>query len=353
MRANTLFRLLNGAIGRDGKMRRFLIPCCIVALCACLLAGCASETGSTAGSGSQSASLLSSEQTGSTASSGAAVSDKVSSSQSKSDNSSESATSAVGSGKSVPTALKKRVRSVLQQAPLQASFCYVDLDSGAQYSVAGGKQMVSASSIKLLILAAFLDQVNAGRLSMDDTYTLKAADLVGGTGSLQNRTAGSTVTLREAARLMITESDNVAANILIDIMGTSAINKEASKLGLAGTQLNRRMMQSNGAQNYMTAADAALILKDIYRGKLASRELSAFALKCLEEQTDDQGFLAGLPQGTSFAHKTGNLSSPDVRNDAGIVEGDHPYILVAFTEGSSDSALQVMKSLAQAVEEKR
>lgn len=331
----------------NGKMRGYLIPCCVAALCACLLAGCAAQPGSTADSGSAS---VSASQAASTASSSPAVSDKAASSQSKS---SASAASSASARKSVPAALKKRVRGILQQAPLQASFCYVDLDSGAQYSVAGGRQMVSASSIKLLILAAFLDQVNAGKLSMDDTYTLKAEDLVGGTGSLQNRAAGSTVTLREAARLMITESDNVAANILIDTMGKSAINKEADALGLAGTQLNRRMMQDNGVQNYMTAADAARILEDIYRGTLASKDLSAFALKCLEQQTDDQGFLAGLPQGSTFAHKTGMLSSPDVRNDAGIVEGSHPYILVAFTEGSSDSALQVMKSLAQAVDETR
>lgn len=332
----------------NGKMRGYLVPVCVATLCACLLAGCAAQTSTTADSGS--ASSVSTSQAASAASSGAAVSGKTASAQSKASAPTASNSSA---RKSVPAALKKRVRSILKQAPLQASFCYVDLDSSAQYSVAGGRQMVSASSIKLLILAAFLDQVDAGTLSMDDTYTLKAADLVGGTGSLQNRAAGSTVTLREAARLMITESDNVAANILIDTMGKSAINKEADALGLAGTQLNRRMMQDNGTQNYMTAADAALILEDIYRGTLASRELSAFALKCLEQQTDDQGFLAGLPQGTAFAHKTGMLSSPEVRNDAGIVEGSHPYILVAFMEGSSDSALQTMESLAQAVDQTR
>ena len=188
---------------------------------------------------------------------------------------------------------------------------------------------------------------------MDDSYTLTADDLVGGTGSLQNRAVGSTVTLQEAAKLMISESDNVGANILIDVMGKSAINKEADKLGLVGTQLNRRMMQDNGTQNYMTAADAALILEDIYRGRLASKELSAFALKCLEQQTDDDGFLAGLPQESMFAHKTGTLSSPEVKNDAGIVEGKRPYILVAFTQGPTDQGLQAMASLARAVQEAR
>ena len=329
-------------------MRRRMVACGTAVLCAVLLAGCSANTGAQADSSISSGAV-------STSSAQTAVSGSGSSKTTKAEQSSKSSQGISGgiAHTKVSSALKKQVRAILRNTDVRASFCYVDLATGARYGVAANRRMVSASSIKLLILAAFLDQVHAGMLSMDDSYTLTADDLVGGTGSLQNRAVGSTVTLQEAAKLMISESDNVGANILIDVMGKSAINKEADKLGLVGTQLNRRMMQDNGTQNYMTAADAALILEDIYRGRLASKELSAFALKCLEQQTDDDGFLAGLPQESMFAHKTGTLSSPEVKNDAGIVEGKRPYILVAFTQGPTDQGLQAMASLARAVQEAR
>lgn len=329
-------------------MGRCLVACCAAALCAVLLAGCSADTGTQADSAGSSEAVSASSASAASSGSGSSKAEKA-----EGPSKSSAAASSRSTRNGVPSALKKQVRSVLQNADVHASFCYVDLDTGKRYGVAADRRMVSASSIKLLILAAFLDQVHAGALSMDDTRTLTADDLVGGTGSLQNRAVGSAVTLREAARLMISESDNVGANMLIDAMGVAAINKEADRLGLTGTQLNRRMMQDNGMQNYMTASDAATILEDIYRGRLASKKLSAFALKCLEQQTDDEGFLAGLPQESAFAHKTGTLSSPEVKNDAGIVEGKRPYILVAFTQGPTEQGLQTMASLAHAVQATR
>lgn len=253
----------------------------------------------------------------------------------------------------VPASLRKKVSDLIKNASVNATFEYVDLKTGATYGVGAGQQMVAASMIKLLVLAAFLDQVDQGVLSLDDTYTLKSSDLVGGTGSLQAQGAGAQVTLRQAARLMITESDNVGANIIIDKVGKSAINDEADELGLAGTQLNRKMMQDNGTQNYMTADDAAIIFRDIYEGQLGNQELSALALSWLKEQTDKTGFSTGLPSGVTFAHKTGQLSSPVVQNDGGIVLDDDPYILVAFTEGSTTNGVALMQELAQAVVDAR
>ncbi|MGI6590223.1 MAG: serine hydrolase [Eggerthellaceae bacterium] len=320
-------------------------------LCLGLLAGCSGSSNAPTDSSSSEAA---SGQTSS-----------VSSASSASD---ESASSSGAAGKvakrqsrasSVPAALKSQVKKDIAATSVEASFAYVDLESGASYFIDGygnsdgDAPMVSASVIKLLILAAFLDQVDQGDLDFDTVYTLQSSDIVGGTGSLQSRGAGAQVTLREAARLMITESDNVAANILIDQMGMKYINAEAEKLGLTSTQLNRRMMEDNGRQNYMSARDAAVILKKIYQGTLVSKKMSALALEFLKGQTDDTGFAQGLSGQVTFAHKTGTLSSPSVQNDAGIVLADHPYILVCFTAGSQQAGSVLMTELAESVQANR
>lgn len=314
---------------------------------ACLLAGCgapAAQQVSSSGDSTQESAVVSSSQSANSASQ---------SSVDATTGTSATASNASKKSAKVPTALRKKVNNLIESASVAATFEYVDLNTGATYGVAAGKQMVAASMIKLLVLAALFDQVDQGKVSLDDTYTLKDSDLVGGTGSLQSQAAGTQVTLRRAAQLMITESDNVGANIIIDTVGKKRINAEADKLGLAGTQLNRRMMQENGSQNYMTADDAALILQRIYQGKLGNQELSELALDWLKGQSDSTGFSAGLPSNVTFAHKTGQLSNPAVQNDAGIVLDDDPYILVAFTEGSNTDGVALMRELAEAVTKAR
>lgn len=318
-------------------MKRIIALCCALALAGATLAGCAGTAAT--GSSSTTASGTSS-----------AVGDRTASTASSS---TSSASPASSSSATVSSALKDQVDSLMQQAGVTASFAYVDLDTGARYSVNGSEPMVSASCIKLLVLASFLEQVNLGQRAFDEVYTLQASDIVGGTGSLQTQGAGTQVTLQECARLMIAESDNVATNVLINLLGMDRINAEAQTLGLTGTQLNRLMMQSNGTQNYITADDAALILQKIYEGALVSKDMSAFALECLEAQTDGSGFLAGLPAGTVFAHKTGTLGDPAVQNDAGIVEDAHPCILVALTQGNQQAGLNLMSALASAVADNR
>lgn len=333
-------------------MKKMAVLAAAALLSAGLLAGCSAQPQA------QSSSVSAAQSSEAASSSSSTVNDAGVSSSSRASASSAATSGSPASGKSarksaLSASTRKAINKLIKQSSVNATFEYVDLRSGTSYGVGAGEQMVAASMIKLLVLATFLDQVDQGVLSLDDTYTLKQSDIVGGTGSLQAKGAGTQVTLREAAKLMISESDNVAANILIDKMGKKAINAEADELGLAGTQLNRRMMQENGSQNYMTADDAAIILKRIYQGKLGNKELSTFALDALKSQTDKTGLSQGLPSGASFAHKTGQLSDPAVQNDGGIVLGDNPYILVAFTEGSNTGGVALMQSLAQTVSESR
>jgi len=63
---------------------------------------------------------------------------------------------------------------------------------------------------------------------------------------------------------MLVVSDNTATNLLIDRLGLDEISATASSLGLTQTVRGRRVMdfvaRAAGRDNYMSAADAALIL---------------------------------------------------------------------------------------------
>ena len=239
--------------------------------------------------------------------------------------------------------LRVGVEDLVSDAVMDVGVAFVDLtdaDRIVGFSVNGDTSLVAASMIKLAVLAEFLDEVENGDIAMEEPYTLQAEDIVGGTGSVQSAGAGSTFTFEEFARLMICESDNVAANVLIDRMGMDAVNAQMKELGLDNTQLVRRMMDeaamAQRKENLMSAEDAAILLARIYRGQLVSETASAFALEALEAQTDSAGLTRGLPEGVVFAHKTGTLAM--VRNDGGIVEAEKPYVLVVFCSGAEQSA---------------
>ena len=231
--------------------------------------------------------------------------------------------------------LSAAIDPLVAASGMQVGVCVIDLETGERASINGGQQIAAASMIKLAIAAAFLQQVDAGAFSLDATYTLQAADIVGGTGTIGGMGAGAQLTYRELLDRMIDVSDNTAANILTNAVGMSAVNAQASALGLAGTHMNRLMMDeaamSAGIENYTTADDLATILQMVYEGRLVSQQASSELLGALEGQTDNAGIAQGLPAHVFFAHKTGTLTI--ARNDAGIAECDHPFVVAVMCGG--------------------
>lgn len=233
-------------------------------------------------------------------------------------------------------AVRSMIEPLLEGTQATVAVVYEPLGDGSDgCSIDADRRMPSASMIKLAILAEYLREVDAGELSGEETYRLKASDIVGGTGSLQGRGAGYVLTFDELARLMICQSDNVATNVLIERMGMDAINAEAAALGLSSTRLVREMMDTaamaQGSDNYTCAGDVARILKLIGRGELVSREASSKALDWLEQQEDRSAIPAGVPADVTVGNKTGSLDA--ARHDGAIVLGDDPYVLVVMTDG--------------------
>ena len=189
---------------------------------------------------------------------------------------------------------------------------------------------VSASMIKLLILCEFIDQIDNKNISLETNYTYKKEDYVGGAGEIQKMPFGTNFTYDTLALYMIKYSDNIATNVLIDVLGMENINKKSKELGLKSTVLNRKMMK-NGTENYMNTADIEIILKGILYKTVGSESMCERAMNYLLENDDNDAIVRGLPKGTIFAHKTGSLTK--IRHDGGIVFSGIKYIIIILTKG--------------------
>jgi beta-lactamase class A len=182
--------------------------------------------------------------------------------------------------------------------------------------------VTAASTIKVPILAAALDEVGAGRLDLAQPNAIPQ-QRTGGSGVLQALPHLHTLTLADLLTLMIIVSDNTATNVVIDLIGMERVNQFCAGAGLNRTVLRRKMMDADavrlGLENTTTAHDQANLLGAIAWRNLLPAPLRAFALQALERQQFNDGLPSLLPDGVIVAHKTGEL--PGVRHDVGVITG--------------------------------
>ena len=177
-----------------------------------------------------------------------------------------------------------------------------------------------ASTIKMLLIATLMQQVDAGMLSLDDTTTVEQSDIVGGYGEIQNEPVPNEVTLRRLAQLTVTVSDNTATNVLVDLVGYDAMRALADSLELHDMQFGVKMFEAAtppAKENYITAADSIKLLRAIYDGEFLSESSRQTIIDWMSAQTVKTKIGAGIPEDVPIAHKTGENAS--VTHDLGYI----------------------------------
>ena len=201
-----------------------------------------------------------------------------------------------------------------------AAIVIKDLDMNWQIEANKDMPIPSASLVKIPIMMAYFRAAEEGKLKFSDTIELKQSDKAAGSGLLKNMAAGSPCKIEDLIYLMITQSDNTAANMLIDRLGVGSLDRYFSELGLKHTNLSRKMMdfrlRKNGVENYTTVGDMAYILEQLYRGRFLTKAISKRCLELLSEQKINDRIPRRLPSDVTVAHKTGLENG--VCHDVGI-----------------------------------
>ena len=92
-------------------------------------------------------------------------------------------------------------------------------------TVGSGEPVPVASAIKLFVLAAVADAVEAGEFDWDTDITIQEDLKSVPTGVLQKEEEGVTFSVREVAETMIAFSDNTGTDHLIDLVGREAVEQ--------------------------------------------------------------------------------------------------------------------------------
>lgn len=180
-----------------------------------------------------------------------------------------------------------------------------DLNGSAQAGSNQQRVFTSASLYKLFVAQATYRAIDDGEISLGD------------------RAGSSGRSVADCLRLMITVSDNPCGHALGARLGWGRYNGVLKTQGFTSTSLNQPLQTS--------AADVALLLERLYHGTLLSPNSTAQFLDLLKAQRVNNRLPAGLPAGTTIAHKTGDLAG--LMHDAGIVYGPKTDYLVVMTSG--------------------
>lgn len=238
--------------------------------------------------------------------------------------------------------IEKDVERSLRDFQGVLGYVIKDLESGRTLTRLPDRRFPSASMVKVPIMAACYKAAEDGRISLHDTLRLKRSDKARGSGVLRGAATGTPLTVEKLLELMITNSDNTAANMLIDLLGFEYLGMSFRGLGLETTNLSRKMMdfrsRSRGVENYTTPREMAVILEKIYRRTCLSPQVSEQCLELLKEQKVNNRIPRYLPRKVVVAHKTG--LEHKVCHDAGIVFTGHGDVLISvLTEGDTGAVI--------------
>jgi beta-lactamase class A len=272
------------------------------------------------------------------------------------------------------------VAEVLAEAGCTGSVHAVAMDDGAHWGHAEDEAMAPASVIKVPIALATLEAMATGLL--DGTARVRL--------SPQGRTPGPTglsllqddidVSVRDLVPLMLTISDNVATDALVDLLGVDAVNDHVRRLGLERTRLvsNLRTMldgmaREAGFPDYAaverydpscgevptpddvrarlarstaldprlgscsTAREMATLLRLVWTDRAAAPEACDTLRRTMSRQLVRNRLESGFPTSVRVAAKSGALMGV-VRNEVGVVTlpSGQSYAVAVFTRALPD-----------------
>ncbi|MFC6011099.1 serine hydrolase [Nocardia lasii] len=282
-----------------------------------------------------------------------------------------------GSGSDDGTAAA-RIRAVFADAGCAGRLHARRCDgSPGEVWVGSDERVVIASVYKLLLLAAFLRQVDRGLIDPAHRLTIDPADCTPGPTGLAALHDPVTLSRRDLATSMMTVSDNAAADVLLGEVGLAAVSELVDELGLTGTRIlggtadqHRSLVRDTDTHS---TADAFAALADndeawtvsaydpsyasattpeemtrflgkLWSGEVVSTASTAFARAVMAKQIWPHRITAAFPhRGVLVAGKTGTIGV--IRNEVAVIEfpGETPVAVAVFTRAArADPVLPVV-----------
>ncbi len=257
---------------------------------------------------------------------------------------------------------------IITTLPGKIGLAVKDLSTGMCLEHNAKQRFPTASIFKVPIMVELFRQVHDSLINLDDRYRPHWGICRHGTGIIKNMPYETEFSLGDLCRLMIAQSDNIATDLILEVIGLESVNRTLDRLGFDNTRTsmpigrwhycmvrmdkmpintqNDKLLETrlqagqvdfnslsftDSLENNVTnAIDMAVMLERMYQGQLISDWASASMLDMLKA-CEHRGMIPRyLKPDIPVAHKVGQ--SQRIRGDVGIVFlPNHPLVISALS----------------------
>lgn len=229
--------------------------------------------------------------------------------------------------------LRTSLNDYYQKNDLDGGIYFEYLPTGTSIRVNTNQTYRAASLIKLPVAMEAYKAQELGKLDLSKKVKLKQEWLNDGFGELYKKGAGYELSLEEAVRIMLVESDNTALRVVLE-SATDALELKDRALGSLDIEFS--IDQQDGL--YIGARSYASFLKCLYFACYNTKADSQAILQMLTETDFNERIIAGIgDKSIKVAHKIGVFNT-EVQGDCGIVyypSGN--YVLCILLQGNDDA----------------
>lgn len=230
--------------------------------------------------------------------------------------------------------LRQKIQSIAAANDGKLGIGIMELGGKDTLTFNGKGHFAMQSVYKFHLGLAVLDQVDKGKMKLDQKILVKKSDLYPNTWSpLREKYPDGEVAipLSEILQYTVSQSDNCGCDLLFGLLGgPQVVDKYIKSTGIKDLAISttEQVMQSDyniQFSNWSTPWAAVLLLEKFYQKKILSQNSWDFMWKTMTETTTGPNKIKGLlPTGTVVAHKTGYSGTYGTgviaaTNDIGIV----------------------------------
>ena len=256
------------------------------------------------------------------------------------------------------TGMRQEILAVYSHQP-QANYsvAFEDLSTGQQFFLHEHNRYHAASTMKTPVLIEAFRQVADHRRALTDSLLVHTdfvsiadssryeLDPTSDSETALYRLAGEKMTLHDLLYRMITESSNLATNLVIEAVGAKNVVATMRQMGAMDIQVLRGVEDQKafdkGMNNTTTAYDLMLIFDRIARGKAVDSASCAAMVDILKAQHFKEIIAGKLPDKVQVASKSGWITG--ARHDSGIVylPDGRKYVVVLLSDHIADDEAAV------------
>jgi beta-lactamase class A len=223
------------------------------------------------------------------------------------------------------TDLRSQIQNYVSGSSEKIGVYFEYLPTNVSINVNGNEEFYRASLVKLPVVMRAYKYIEDGKLSLDDQLTVEQKQLNNEYGSLWKRGVGTTISVRELIRLILTESDNTAFNVLYEKVNVQLGQDLPSGDNSADDIYDYLDIPraSEGITPMISPRNYSSILKSLFFSAYLSYQHSNEILSTMALPHSENWLRSGIRPGIQVADKIGLYNADDqklhVYSDCGIV----------------------------------